>query len=141
MRTKVLENFLKVKTRNDFENNTHISLKNRYVFIQVSKAASSSVKWALQSLEFLNTPWKVMDVNNKFYAPHISPYQVSEESLEEIFNSDSFKKVAFVRNPYTRLLSCYLHRIIGNPRSASNKALMFATGGKGGPDISFNEFV
>ena len=133
--------FLKNKPKKDFEISSHISLVNRYVFVQVSKAASSSVKWALQSLEFKKTPWKVIDVNNKFYAPHISPYQVDEGLLDDVFLTDKYKRVTFVRNPFTRILSCYLHRVVAKPRSATNAAVMRLTGGRGGGDVSFDEFV
>ena len=133
--------FLKNKPKKDFEISSHISLVNKYVFIQVSKAASSSVKWALQSLEFKRTPWDVIDVNNKFFSPHISPYQIPAAQLDEIFYSSEFKRASFVRNPFSRILSCYLHRVVAKPRSATNAALMKLTGGRGGDDVSFNEFV
>lgn len=139
--SKAQKTFIKNKPKKDFQISTHISLPNKYAFIQVSKAASSSVKWALQTLEFAKTSWHVTNVNNKFLSPHISPYQVDDETLDKIFFSDSFKRVTFVRNPFTRILSCYLHRIVAKPRSASNKALMKLTGGRGGADVSFDEFV
>jgi hypothetical protein len=133
--------FLKNKPKRDFEISSHISLVNHYVFVQVSKAASSSVKWALQSLEFKRTPWKVIDVNNKFYSPHVSPYQVPHDLLDKFFFGDGCKRVTFVRNPFSRLLSCYLHRVVAKPRSATNSALKKITGGRGGADVSFDEFV
>jgi hypothetical protein len=114
---------------------------NRYVFVQVSKAASSSVKWALQSLEFSGTPLQVIDVNNKFFSPHISPYQVSREQLDKIFFSEEYRRTTFVRNPYARILSCYLHRVVAKPRSATNAAVKRLTGGRGGEDVTFDEFI
>nr|WP_298249105.1 sulfotransferase family 2 domain-containing protein [uncultured Halomonas sp.] len=133
--------FLENKPKKDFEISSHISLPNRYVFVQVSKAASSSVKWALQSLEFQRTPWNVIDVNNKFFSPHISPYQVPEKQLDDVFFSEEYKRATFVRSPYTRILSCYLHRVVAKPRSATNAAVKRLTGGRGGEDVTFDEFV
>jgi hypothetical protein len=133
--------FLKNKPKSDFEVSCHISLFSGYVFVQVSKAASSSVKWALQSLEFERTHWRVSNVNNKFFSPHISPYQIPPALLDEVFLSDKYSKTTFVRNPFARILSCYLHRVVAKPRSATNAALMRATGGRGGEDVSFDEFV
>ncbi|PYE30721.1 chondroitin 4-sulfotransferase 11 [Idiomarina fontislapidosi] len=141
MVSRAEEVFLFNKPKKDFEISSHISLVNNYVFVQVSKAASSSVKWALQSLEFAKTPWQVIDVNNKFYSPHISPYQVPTQDLDRIFYSKSCKRTTFVRNPFTRLLSCYLHRVVAKPRSATNAAVKRLTGGRGGEDVSFDEFV
>lgn len=48
----------KIKPWSDVERNTHISLANNYVFFQVSKSASSTVKYYLQSYELRKTPWK-----------------------------------------------------------------------------------
>lgn len=141
MSSKARSIFLKNKPHRDFEISSHISMKNDYVFVQISKAASSSVKWALQSLEFKDTPWKLIDVNNKFYSPHLSPYQLKNEIVDDIFFSTKYKRFSFVRNPYTRLLSCYLHRIIGEPTSVSNKELKKLTGGRGGDQVSFAEFI
>ena len=133
---------LKLKPYNDFEIATHISLKNKYVFFQVGKAASSNVKWVLQSLELRSTPWKrPRDVHDKFQSPHLSPFQLDGDTLIDAFFSDSYKRFAFVRNPFTRILSCYLHRIVGAERSGSNKKLKDLTGGRGGGEVSFDEFV
>lgn len=141
MNSKIKEIFVKKKPVKDFEISTHISLTNKYVFVQISKAASSNVKWTLQSLECKHSPWKVIDVNNKFFSPHISPYQITNEMLEGVFNSEEYKRVTFVRNPYSRILSCYLHRIVAEPESPSNKTLMKMTEGRVGADVSFDEFV
>lgn len=137
----VFEIFSRNKTDADFQVSTHISLKNKYAFIQVSKSASSSVKWSLQTLELKSTNWKVINVNNKLCSPHISPFQLENSALNELFFSKNFKKVSFVRNPFSRLLSCYLHRIVARPNSASNRFLMKLTGGRGGEDVSFDEFI
>lgn len=133
--------FLGNKTSSDFEIGSHISLKNKYVYVQVSKAASSSVKWALQSLEFYGSPWKVVDVNNRFMSPHICPYQLSWELQDEVFLSSGYKRATFVRNPYSRLLSCYLHRVVAMPEKPTNQVIKQLTGGRGGSDVSFDEFI
>ncbi|WP_226645158.1 sulfotransferase family protein [Microbulbifer variabilis] len=138
----VREIFENNKPRKDFEISTHISLKNKYVFVQISKAASSNVKSLIQAAEFHGTPWNVTNVNDKWYSPHISPFQISDEFLGEIFEKGSdFKITTFVRNPFSRLLSCYLHRIVAQPESPSNKVLKRLTGGRGGRDVTFNEFI
>lgn len=136
-----LSEVLAVKSLREFDLGTHISLKNKYIYLQVSKVASSTIKHYLQTLEVRGTGRRVEDVNNRNLSPHIWPSQLNEDHLREIFDDPSFKKIAFVRSPFSRTLSCYLHRICGAPKSPSNRALARATGGLCGPDISFAEFV
>lgn len=136
-----MEQLLQIKSKRELDIGTHISLKNRYVYFQVSKSASSTVKGALQALEVEGTSRKVVNVNNRNLSPHIWPSQLTEEMFLSILKDRSFRKFSFVRNPYSRILSCYLHRIVAEPHSASNKALKIANSGRGGPDISFFEFV
>ncbi|GGY76342.1 sulfotransferase family 2 domain-containing protein [Marinobacter zhanjiangensis] len=132
-----------VKRWGEVERNTHISLKNRYAFFQVSKAASSTAKYYLQKYELSTTPWRRREpiVNSKLCSPHLSPFQVPEDQLSEVFFGDNFKRVTFVRNPYSRLLSCYLHRIKGDENSNSAKLLKNAMNIKTTKEIGFSDFV
>lgn len=141
MNKNKVDSILEKKSSREFDLGTHISLKNRYVYFQVSKAASSTVKHYLQSLETLDTGRSITNVNNRNLSPHIWPSQLSKEDLSGILADASFKKLTFVRNPYTRILSCYLHRIRVDVKSTSNRALANATGGRSGTDVEFGEFV
>lgn len=136
-----LERLLNNKSMRELDIGTHISLKNKYVYFQVSKSASSTVKGVLQKWEVDGTGRRVIDVNNRNYSPHVWPSQLSEEMFVSILSDPEYRKISFVRNPYTRILSCYLHRIVAEPHSTSNKLLMKANSGRGGPDITFSEFV
>lgn len=138
---KKYSDFVRCKNFREFDVNTHISLKNRYIYFQISKAASSTVKYYLQNLEVKGTGRKVINVNDRNLSPHVWPSQLREADFYEMINSSSWKKIAFVRNPYARLLSCYLHRVVGDLKSASNKVLSKYTGGRIGSDVSFEEFV
>jgi hypothetical protein len=130
---------LALKTNQDFQINTHISLKNEYVFFQVSKVASSTVVHHLQSVEFEGSGFKVQNPNNKHVSPHLSPFQLPEKELLEVMESERYRKIAFVRNPFSRLLSCYLHRIVGAPESPSARLFARVSGGTSVP--SFEEFI
>ncbi|MCG7577213.1 MULTISPECIES: sulfotransferase family 2 domain-containing protein [unclassified Halomonas] len=137
----IINEMLKKKTYKELDLNTHISLKNEYVFFQVSKVASSTIKNFLQEIEVAGTSRKVIDVNNRYVSPHVWPTQLKEDKFISIIESPSFKKISFVRNPYSRVLSCYLHRIIKDVNSPSNKSLAKYTGGLCGPKITFSDFV
>lgn len=137
----MLELMLEKKSYKEIDLNTHISLKNNYVFFQVSKVASSTVKHMLQTIEVKGTSRKVIDVNDRYVSPHLWPSQMKKSAFLELLQNKQIKKVSFVRNPYSRVLSCYLHRIMKDINSPSNKSLSRYTGGLCGPEISFPDFV
>lgn len=103
-----------------------ISLKNQYVYLMVCKSASSTVTFHLRHAEQIGTSFPVKNVNDVSTSPHILPFQLRNECLISILNSDSYKKITFVRNPYSRLLSCYLHRIIGEKRMNPSKRVLYS---------------
>lgn len=129
------------KTYREFDINTHISLKNKYVFFQISKSASSSVKYILQQVEVKGTGRKVINVNDRYLSPHICPSQLDAEGLNNVLFNNEYKKITFVRNPYSRVLSCYLHRILSDKKSASNRVISRYTKGRDPFSIDFSEFV
>ena len=73
--------------------------------------------------------------------PHVWPYQLTKHHFMGLLQNPKFRKVTFVRNPYSRLLSCYLHRIVNEPDSPSNATLAELTGGVSGSDVSFARFI
>lgn len=131
--------FKKERAFRDFLAHTHISLKNRYVYMGVAKAANSTIKFYLQQVEYLGTPYKVTNVHNKHYSPLLSPYQLPADILEEAFFGDSFTRFTLVRNPYARLLSCFLDRV-QDEKSASFKNLSKHTDCDP-RSLDFNSFV
>lgn len=130
------------KSSKELDLDTHISLKHKYVYIMVCKAASSTVTYHLQYAEFLGSKFSVKNVNSRYQSPHIAPFQLTSKRFLTILQSDAFRKVTVVRNPYSRLLSCYLHRIIGTPNSnPTKKALSALVGKEKVPELTFGEFV
>lgn len=89
----------------------NVSNKNKYIYIETPKTACSTIKKTLQKIEIEGTK-EVLDndVHNKRMSPLKSPLQL-EKPLS--YYLDSYTKFGFVRNPYTRLLSCYLDKIVG----------------------------
>jgi hypothetical protein len=100
------------KPRSDFNDHFYISIKNKYAFHTIGKAANSTVKFIFYSKEVEGTHYKPPNVHIKAESPLLAPFQLPPDLLTSIFDRSDFFKFTFVRNPYSRLLSCYLDRIL-----------------------------
>jgi hypothetical protein len=137
---KINDKVASIKPKADFLSLTYISLLNRYVYSAVGKAANSTVKHHLFELEYAGTRYKTKSVHDRQSAPLLSPFQLPEDLLEEVLTSQKYFRFSVVRNPYSRLLSCYLDRItLGN--GAAYRQLIRALGKEEGYTVSFSEFI
>ncbi len=90
----------------------HISLKDNYIYFKIPKVASSTLSKSLSLLETRDYP----DIKQ---APHpgvagsvfVKPFQLPVDDLKPALVGDDFKRFVFVRHPFSRLLSAYLHYI------------------------------
>lgn len=96
-----------------------ISLKNRYIFIAVPKTGTTSVqKWLLE-----NDPSArqyAVEIGGQGYAfrEHATALEI-KSILGEHY--PKFRTFAFIRNPYSRLVSSYFFYKNGKPITAGNK--------------------
>lgn len=128
------------KPKRDLLDHFYISLRHRYAFHTIGKAANSTVKYLLFKQELVGTHFKLPSVHNRVESPLLSAYQLSATDLERVLTSDEFFRFTFVRNPYSRLLSCYLDRIVpGNTRP--HRELVAAMGKETNYSPSFSEFI
>ena len=128
------------RSRGEFERTPLISLRAKYVFFPVSKAANSSLKSLLFRCELATSRIpapKDQRVHRAVCSPLLMPYQLPEELLSNILCDSSFTKFAIVRNPYDRALSCFLDRI-QKPHTRPYKKIARALGTS---DISFVDFL
>ena len=98
-----------------------ISLKNRYVYFPIPKVANSTLKWLLYNFEtngqltatsraFRKQHASIL-VHDPFFGPLLLPSYVEERSqIDYDLMTSDFLRFAFVRNPYSRVLSTYLDR-------------------------------
>lgn len=98
-----------------FNSAVNISLRDRFVFVENPKVASSTIKSrlhanALSSLKNIRVG-PHPDIAN---SPFIKPYQLPDEALAEYLFGPDFFRFTFVRNPFNRLLSSYLDKIVGS---------------------------
>lgn len=126
----------------DFERNTNISLLNKYVYFAVDKAANSTIKQCLFEIEYSPIGATPLTLFDKRCSPLLSPYQLPSDLKQQALMSDEFFRFAFVRNPYSRLLSCYLDRILrqtSRPRRELNIELKKR--GTSTAEVTFEAFV
>jgi Sulfotransferase family len=118
----------------------NISLKNRYVYCEMPKAACSTIKTRLHRLELLDLPQLKIGPHPEINAsPFVKPYQVSVKMLHEIMTGPDFFRFTFVRNPFVRLLSGYLDKVIqGEPES---EQIVRGSALPSHLDISFRQFL
>lgn len=127
------------------------SFRDKYIFFPIGKVANSSLKWMFYMLEgrgvaAYKNKWKGMEgfVHDQFYGPLIKLFQLESSPVlvENLLGSKKYKKIAFVRNPYSRLLSAYQDRAQA-PRAGLHKAyeLFLSNSGISWEDNSFANFV
>lgn len=129
---------------------THISLVNKYVYVEVPKAGCGTMKATLGALEGsrLNAThaqrFQDKPHNGMKSGAHVRPYQLPADLLEEALTSAAYSRFTVVRDPATRVLSGYLEKINQGLRQSDEIALILSetTGQPVDPtDISFADFL
>jgi len=96
---------------------THISLVNRYVYVEVPKAGCGTMKATLGGLEAArNNPGMVQRFqdapHNRLAAtPFVRPFQLTNEMLEQVLTSPDYTRFTIVREPAARALSGFLEKV------------------------------
>ena len=96
---------------NDFEHASYCSLHKKYFYGESPKTGCSTVKKVLIQAELgkrINFA-ELEYIHYREFNPFLKISQVGD--LDEFFQRSDIFKFCFVRNPYTRLLSCYLDKI------------------------------
>ncbi|MBX3428473.1 MAG: sulfotransferase family 2 domain-containing protein [Hyphomonadaceae bacterium] len=85
-----------------------------YVFIETPKAGCSTIKRKLQAVEVDGDRSKLpANVHDKANSPLQSPRDSGLSDQQLLRDADLFR-FCFTRNPYTRVLSAYLDKIVDN---------------------------
>lgn len=116
----------------------NISNKYKYIYFETPKVGCSTIKKTLQKLEVEDISKLPEDVHAKHISPLLSPLDL-EDSFDHYLNNKEYFKFAFVRNPYTRVLSGYLDKIVTN--QVAKKKILPSFGLKPTDELSFLEFL
>jgi len=96
---------------------THISLVNRYVYVEVPKAGCGTMKATLGGMEAARMGPGMAERVQEFphdrlrATPFVKPFQLPPDALEEALTSSEFRRFTVVRHPASRVLSAYLEKI------------------------------
>jgi hypothetical protein len=115
----------------------HVSLGNRYVYVVNPKVACSSILWTLRRLELRDDALlpRTVGVIHKRAGSPLLPWTAARQH-----DLSGFVRFCFVRNPYDRVLSCYLQKIARpTPWRERVRALLGVPARQA--DISFQQFV
>lgn len=121
------EPFTAVMPLRHFEDAFHYSPRFGYVYLSVPKAACSTLKLTLQRMELGDAAYQPRRVHAREGSPLAGPTQLGPARVRALLGDPAVPKFAFVRNPYTRLLSAYLDKIArpGKERARRLEALGF----------------
>jgi hypothetical protein len=122
---------------------THISFRYKYIYNANPKCACSMIRLALLRLERSDLsarPVALDVIHSRDFCPTLRPLQIAQ--FGTLLARGDFFKFTFVRDPYERLLSAYLDKIVaGQPQ----KRKVLEQLGRGEEPlrshVSFSDFV
>jgi Sulfotransferase family len=99
-----------------FDPDAHIDVLPQYnlIYVSVPKCASTTIKAALAALNRKQSP-SLGDLHTRRRTGILSPSKVGLSTFYRIATSSDSLRFAFVRNPYTRLVSAWADKFINKP--------------------------
>lgn len=91
---------------------SNVSDIRRYYFFANPKVASTTILYVLQMAERNGTPPLLTELHDRSKSP-LRSFEFND-AIGAVLTGDAYFKFAYVRNPFTRILSCYLDKMVGN---------------------------
>lgn len=129
---------------------THISLVNRYVYVEVPKAGCGTMKATLGGMEGSRMGPAYAARVQEFphdrmrATPFVKPFQLPPDLLETVLTSSDYRRFTVVRNPASRVLSAYLEKIRQGLKQSTAvvEAITARTGQEiAAQDVTFAQFL
>lgn len=117
----------------------NVSEKYRYMYLANLKVASSSILRVLQLAEVDGDASRLPESPHDRAGSPIPSYSAAKTPLNEVIESEAFFKFTYVRNPYTRVLSAYLDKVLRDP--AERVRLLPSMGLAADSEPTFLEFL
>ena len=118
---------------------THVSQKHGFVYVETPKVACTTIKRALQIIENDgSTDGLVNNVHDRKNSPLLNIFN-APYSVEQIFKSPDLFRFCFVRDPFTRIVSAYLDKLVINQWERNRR--MPALGFKPTAHVSLKVFL
>lgn len=124
-----------------------ISLVSKFIYIENAKSACTTIKSSLGAAELLRTGlgkgFAERFLNNVHTnilgTPFVKPFQMGRHYFDDVLLNPRYTIFTFVKNPYTRILSAYLDKVV---RKLPESLSLYETLGKTPlEDMSFLEFL
>lgn len=116
----------------------NISTSRNFLYFETPKVGCSTIKRTLQLLELSSATELCRDVHDKRRST-LKGAISSGLSFQDLFESRKLFRFTLVRNPYSRILSCYLEKIVADPdeRRRHQRLLGFTQA----EPVSFQQFL
>jgi len=104
-----MDGVLRCRRPDELDDGTYISPEFRYVYAMVPKTASSLLRSSLNEALAARLGAHPGDAWTRGTSPHVTPSQVGDPAFLAMLADPEWKRVAFVRDPFARMVSIYLH--------------------------------
>ena len=92
----------------------HISNNRRYLYVSVPKVGCTKIKRILQEAEYGHLLPNIHQVHEPIFSPLLEPID-DIKLLNAVLAEPDWTRFTFARNPFTRVLSCYMDKIVRSP--------------------------
>ena len=125
----------------EYNQNMQIDLRNRYLYVEVAKAACSTIISRLRKVVAGGLPLP-KEVHVPFHAsPFVKPFQLPDEMMKDVMGGQGFFRFTFVREPTERIVSAYLDKLTRETPQKEKFYSRFLDGRSLEEQISFDEFI
>lgn len=127
-----------------FYNLLQSSERFKYAYVETPKVACSTIKYYLQLLEYDGDRDKVaQNVHIRDQSPirQINELNYNEAQIMQLLVGTTYFRFTFVRHPYTRVLSCYIDKIVQRAHKSGTDRRFELLGFAPDADVSLVEFL